>query len=243
MSAFGVGIMHRFRAAAILAALLLVLSACAAPEIPYDRSTAGEIKTIGVVTPRFPSGPAVVLASSVGQSFGLIGALVDAGLQARRESRFQELLVSQNYSVVDDFTATVVRRLREGGYNVTLLPATRDGADFLKQYPAGSGIDAYLDLVSLGYGYIAAGIGSSTPYRPALVVRARLVAAKDSSVLMQDLIVYNPINKVAKAVTIAPDPAYEFVDFDTLVGDPATATKGLQTAVDQSAQAIATLLK
>lgn len=235
--------MLRIRAAALLAVVLGLLSACAAPEIPFDHSSAGDIKTIGVVTPRFPNGPAVVLASSIGKSFGLIGALVDATLEARRESRFQEILTQQNYSVPDAFTTTLVQRLQEGGYSVTVVPIAREHADFLKQYPASSNVDAYLDLVAIGYGYIASGIGSSTPYRPALVVRARLVGAKDSSVLMQDLVVYNPINNVAKAITISPDPGYEFVDFDTLVADPAAATKGLQVAIDRSTQAIATLLK
>ena len=58
--------------------LAVTLGGCTVPKIPFDRSAAGHVRTIGIVTPGFPSGPSVELASSVGQSFGLIGALVGA---------------------------------------------------------------------------------------------------------------------------------------------------------------------
>ena len=63
--------MNRFFAAAALAAIAVWLGSCATkPEIPYDRGSAS-IHTIGIITPAFPDGPSVALASTVGQSFGL----------------------------------------------------------------------------------------------------------------------------------------------------------------------------
>lgn len=51
----------------------VVLAGCqGAPKVPYERS-AGAPKRIGIVTPSFPERPSVVLASSIGKSFGLIG--------------------------------------------------------------------------------------------------------------------------------------------------------------------------
>jgi hypothetical protein len=128
-----------------------------------------------------------------------------------------------------------------------MVPVTRDKSDFLARYPSNAEpkVDAYLDLVAAGYGYVAAGVRSSTPYRPTLAVRARLVSARDSSVLMQDVVVYNPVGPAApsKAVTIAPDPAFQFVNFDALIADPDRAVLGLRAAIEQSAHGIGTLLQ
>jgi hypothetical protein len=74
-------------------------------------------------------------------------------------------------------------------------------------------------------------------------MKARLVSVKDSSVLMQDLILYNPVAPASKAITVAPDPAYTFKDFDALVGNPGNAVQGLKTAADKSAETISQLLQ
>lgn len=234
-------------AIAVIVVALLLVGCAAAPEIPLDHASAGNVKTIGVVTPSFPDKPVVVLASSVGQSFGLIGALVDAGMRANRESKFNELLKQQNFLAQEVFLQNLTARLEATGYTVTMIPLKREKAEFETHYPSDDGtkVDAYLDLVAIGYGYVAAGIGSSTPYRPVFIVRARLVRAKDSSVLMQDVVAYNPVNAGpnVRAITIPPDPAYSFTDFDTLVADPTKAAKGLQSAIEQSTQTVSALLK
>jgi hypothetical protein len=234
----------RIKHAAAGAALGLLLAGCAGvPEIPYDKTVASQIKTIGLVTPRFPDGPDVILASSIGQSFGLIGALVDAGIKANRDSQFKALLNAQNFSEPDLLAQELTTGLQAEGYTVVPLPAQRDQPDFLKQYPPAA-VDAYLDVVGLAYGYIAAGITSTLPYRPFVTLRVRLVKAQDSSVLMQDFVVYNPVGPAIPPhiVTIAPDPAQQYVDFDSLVADPPGAIKGMQTATDKTVETVDKLL-
>lgn len=228
-----------------VAGALLVLGACAAPEIPFDRTHGNEIQTIGVVTPKFPNGAVVVLASTVGQSFGLVGALIDAGMEASRESKFKAILEQQNFSEQDVFLAKLTSSLQSAGYTVATVAIQRQGTTFQASYPIGQEpkVDAYLDLVVTGYGYIAAGVGNSTPYRPICQVRARLVSAKDSSVLMQDLVTYNPYGGTDKMVTIAPDPAVQYTTFDQLVADPNGAVKGLQSATEQTADTVGRLLQ
>ena len=89
-------------------------------------------------------------------------------------------------------------------------PALRpDTRHFLASYPPGAAdqpIDAYLDLIVGAYGYIAAGLQDSAPYRPIFIVSARLTRARDKTVLMQDAVVYNPLNPNDRVVTIAPMP-------------------------------------
>jgi hypothetical protein len=230
---------------ALAVAGALLLGACAAPEIPFDRSHENQIQHIGVVTPKFPNGARVILASTVGQSFGLIGALVDAGMQQARESKFEAILKQENFSEQDVFLAKLTASLQSQGYTVSMISFQRQGSNFADRYPveAEPKVDAYLDLIVTGYGYIAAGIGNSTPYRPICQVRARLVSAKDSSVLMQDLVTFNPYGRTDHTVTIAPDPAVQYTTFDQLVADPNGAVKGLQSATEQTADTVGKLLQ
>src|SRR5262245_65234940 len=86
-----------------IAASAMLLAGCAGkPGIPYDR-TAAQVKTIGIITPRAPDRPTVALATSVGQSFGLIGAMIDAGMQSDRESRLTAAIAPLGGSVPEKF--------------------------------------------------------------------------------------------------------------------------------------------
>jgi hypothetical protein len=207
--------------------------------------SAGDIKTIGIVTPKFPNEASVILATTVGQSFGLVGAIVDAGLQDGRESSFKKIVEAQNFSVQPAFMERLSASLQEHGYTLSDVSAPRRQDNFVDKYPMGSA-DAYLDMVVVNYGYIAAGIGNSTPYRPMVSVKVRLVRAIDSSVLMQDTVLYNPYKAaggMTKAVTISPNPTYEFTTFNDLEEKPEMAVKGLEDAIHQSAVAVANLLR
>jgi len=223
---------------------LLALAGCGTPAVPYDRSTAGDIKTIGLITPRYPDRAYVILASTVGQSFGLIGALVDAGMRSSRESSFASLLASQRYSAPDVFEAQLVAALQAQGYTVEKIAVTRDRQQFLTDYhfPTDVHVDAYLDCISGGYGYIAAGITSEAAYRPIFHIACKLLRVADGAILMRDSVIYNPVNPKGGFVSLPPDPTYQFVDFDTLMGDPPRAIAGLNDAATKTAQAVGTLL-
>lgn len=229
--------------------LFVVLAACATkpPVIPYDRTSSNPVKKIGIVTPEFPDGPHAMLASSVGMSFGLVGALIDAGMEANRDSSLEQVLNAQNFSAYQRFVDGLTASLKAQGYEVEMISATRTKkGEFLKTYPTGEKVDAYLDIVAFNYGYVAAGVAGSTPYRPFLYTQCQLVRASDNSVLMQDQVDYNPINPgngTKDNVAIGPDPAYSFEKFSDLESDPAKATKGVEIAFAQTTNAIGKLLR
>jgi hypothetical protein len=164
-------------------------------------------------------------------------------MQSSRESDFEDAMKAQNYIGNEAFMRHLDGALTAGGYTPAHYTVKREKAGFLKAYPKGgdAAADAHLDIV-MYYGYIASGM--STPYRPFVSVNAKLVRASDNALLMQKSIFYNPLNAAPEnTVTIAPDPAYEFADFDALKGDPEKAAKGLDTAIAQVAGAMGTLLK
>jgi hypothetical protein len=232
-----------FKAAAALAAVL-TLAACAGTEIPYDRSTSG-IKTIGVLTPDISEKPSAILASDIGQSFGLIGALVDVGMQLKRDDKLYAILTARQFAAGATLGNDLVAVLRAHGYDAKLVPITREKSGFLKTYPAEPGVDAYLDVSAFadGYGYVAAGIGRTQPYRPFVWLNVKLVHASDGAALMQDTVMYNPINANAKWVTVSPDPAYQFADFDTLVANPDQTVAGANISLQQTANQIGMLVR
>jgi hypothetical protein len=237
--------MIRIIRGAALAALAL-LSACAhEPTLPYDRTASASNKTIGLLTPGWPSGPSSVLASSVGQSFGLVGALVDAGLESAREKNLVALLKDQNIDAQAIFITALTEDLQKAGYTVVPVPATGKDAtrtNYLKTYPAGGSVDSYLDIPVFNYGYIAAGIGGSTPYRPWFTARVKLVRAADHSVLMQDMVGYNPVFS-KDMVNVSPAPEYAFDKWDDVTANPQKAAEGLHRALEASADSIANLIK
>ena len=230
----------------------LVLAGCAGqPEIPFDKASAGNIQTIGVLTPNMPERPTIWLAGDVGQSFGLVGALVDISMQSNRDDKMWAAMVKSGYVPRDAFLAAVESSLQARGFAAKTIAADRSSAGYLKTYPAAGDnkVDAYLDIAFIGYGhgYAAAGIGSSSLYRPFAYLNCKLVRASDGSVLMQETVLYNYVDvsgfqKDPKAVTISPDPTYGFVDFDTMMSDAKKAIAGEDAAYHQTADTIVGLL-
>ncbi|MBI3676192.1 MAG: hypothetical protein HY243_06205 [Proteobacteria bacterium] len=230
------------------AAVTAVLAGCAAqPEIPFDKSANTNVHTIGIVTPGMPERPTIWLASDMGQSFGLIGALVDAGMEESRDSKVNAMLVNRKFVPRDSFVQALESSLKAQGFDTKAVAVERKQGDYLKSYPAtaDTGADAYLDISAVNYGYVAAGIGSSTPYRPFVYLLCRLVRASDGSVLMQDSIFYNPVAPFGqgKNVSVSPDPAYTFVNFDAMTVEPDRTVTGIDLSLHQTSDALGRLLR
>lgn len=224
----------------------LVLTACATqPEVPYDKSQAANIKTIGILTPSMPAKPTIWLASDIGQSFGLIGALVDAGVQAHRDDAFWKSIDGDQHPPRTAFLNALSASLRQRGFVVQKVAVTRPDGKLLSAYPKSSaGVDAYLDIAftGSGYGYVAAAMGKATPFRPFVYVQCRLVRASDGATLMEDTVLDNPINAPKTVVTVAPNPTYEFTNFDALNADPTKAVAGMDDAFQKAADTVGDLL-
>lgn len=229
--------------------LLGLLAACSAPPIPYDRAATPQVHSIAVVQPGFPDDPSVIVAASPGASFGLVGALIDAAVTAEREKRFTAAIKPIGLAPRDEFTRDLLAAVAAQGYDTRLMPLKRPQTGFVAELKPDSGppVDAWLDCYVGGWGYLAAGTGDSTPYRPIMSLGCQLVRTSDHRKLMRDIVWYNPLSiNVAtrqQAVTLAPDPRYAFTTSDALDAAPAQAVEGIRDSFTRTTQAVGGLLK
>ncbi len=227
--------------------LALAVSACGPkPAISFNRGAANDIQPIGVLDPKVPDrATASIRSVRSGYGGGLIGLAV-ASVESRRDDRLTASLTRQGFNVKERFLARLDVALQDAGYRVVRVPNTRDNTStaFLSVYPPASpgGPQSYLDLVLHEYGYVAS--SALYPYQPYVVVSARLVRARDSSVLMEHIVAYNGSGRFMQANTTIPaDPKFDIDDSDTFIAQPDVTAAGLQAAMDAAADAVAALLR
>lgn len=229
-----------FKKILIIAAAMAV-TACASPYIatPYDRTTANVTRIALVDDSLEPKAIAYEVAST-GGNFGLIGALVDAGIQESRRTAVNEALDSVQFDAETVLERRIASTLNQQGYTVEALSGDREKHDFLVAYPD-TNAEAHLDIVVTNYGYMSSGAGQ--PFRPTVYAKVRLIRASDSSVLMDNMILYNPIAMTEGVITLAPNPEYAFRNREGLLEDPTKLAAGIEDALVQVADAAAQLLR
>lgn len=222
---------------------MALLSACAQNYVakPY---VAGPqpIQKVAVADDSLPDRPIAWEAASVGSNFGLIGALIDAGVQSSRRDAVTEALNSVSFDAEATLEGYVVEALGAQGIETTMLNGPqREKRAFLADYPdAPQGVQAYLDIVLSNYGYISAGHGQ--PWRPTADAMVRLIAASDGKVLMENRITYNTIAAPGGVITLTPNPEYVFESREDMVTHPDRLASGVKDALQQVASTAAKLI-
>jgi hypothetical protein len=228
----------------LVAAMAMTLAACASPYVatPYDRASSS-VQSIALIDDSVPEKAIAYEVASVGGNFGLIGALIDAGIQAERQGAVNEALTGLGFDAESKLEARVIAALAEQGYTAaTLAAADRTKRDFLEVYPgAPADVDGYLDLAVTQYGYMSSGAGQ--PFRPTVWAKVKLVKVSDGSILMENIILYNPLNAVEGVVTLPPNPDYAFKNRSELLEDPDRLAAGIEDALNQVADTAARLLR
>lgn len=235
--------MRRF----LVVGLFVFLAGCATyKSVPFEQSPAHPIETIGLLSPSLPNEPTAFLATTVGQSFGIIGAIVDAGMASSRASSLNSVLTSNKFYIRQEVEGSLTSALEEQGYEVVLVNATRSSKqDFVEAYPTTEQpVDAYLDVIVPLYGYASAGIGGSTPWRPFAHMKTRLVRAGDKTVLMREDIAYNRLtDRNDDTVTISADPSFQYSNFSGLESNSEKSAEGVRVAIAEASKTVGKLLK
>jgi hypothetical protein len=236
----------RLISAAALAALTLAGCATAPKQAAFNRDAA-HVKTIAVL-PMRKSELDLMILNNPGYSFGLIGTAIAEANRIPKRNTLREHAQQAGLDHVALLKEELSKALAQRGYDVRWTEpvmedgkakTSRDGWGVRKKYDAIADADAQLD-VNFGFvGYAAAGSSDGAPYRPTAVVTARLVSADGKRELFSDFVVYNNVFGRKNAITINPNGAYVYPDFDDLDHAGPKAIDGLRDAVGAAANELA----
>ena len=227
----------------MLAALApLSLVACAAPYagVPYA-APATPVERVALAADPLPDEVIAYEAASVAGNFGLIGALVDAGVQASRKDRVNDALASINYAPEPRFEQYLTEALAQQRIQLAVSKGpNREKRKFLTTYSGAEGAQAFLDFNVTSFGYLNAG---SQMWRPVVTADVRLVDAVTKKTLMENRIFYNPITPQDGVITISPNPEYQFRNREDMVTQPERLAAGIDDALRQVADTAVKLLR
>ena len=231
--------MIRLLAAAFAA---LSISACSTyVPVPYE-SDIENVETIALIEDVGKAEVRAFEVASAGSNFGLIGALVDAGIQESRRQALLELLNAENFNGQAYFRESLKRSLEARGYTVEIVDlGERDGLKLIGEYPQGeTGADAYLDAVLRGWGVMSSGVG--TPFRPVAGGEAVLVEPGTNRIMMKNAINIGGTYTPQGQISLSPPPV-EFANRDDLLADPTHTVDAIKQAIDLMADTFAGLLE
>lgn len=230
--------------ATVAVSAMALLSACASNYVatPYVAGP-DRLGRVAVADDSVPEQLIAAEIASIGSNFGLIGALINAGVQDSRQDALTSALGTISFDAENTLEGYMVEALAQKGIQATLLNGPqRERRVFLADYPdAPEGVEAYFDLVLTHYGYLSAGHGQ--PWRPTAEATVRLVSVAGGRVLLENRIAYNTMNAPRGVITLTPNPEYVFESREDMVSDPRRLAGGLQDAFQQIATTAATLIR
>lgn len=232
----------------LLACTLLGGGCVSAPkQLGFDRTAQAQLRSIEVLPMRHAEID-LVIVNNPGYSFGLIGVAVAEANRAPKSRWLREQSATAKLDSLGTFTAAFESAMRERGYELAWAEprmepekarTKRDMWGLRKSYLPTSH-DALLDINFGFIGYASAGSSDKAPYRPTVVVTARLLSADNRKVLFEDQVIYNSVFPGrGAAITINPDEAYRYPDFDDLKAAGQTAIEGLPPAFEAVARELA----
>lgn len=243
------------RVTALLLLSLTLLGGCVSTpkSRPFNAAAHAELKHVEVL-PMRPTALDVYIVNNPGMSFGLIGGLIAEGHLATRRSWLKEQVEAKQFNHVETFRSAFAEAMEREGYTVSWpngdvevakpkIPRNMWG--IRKSYPAPSepAAQALLD-VNFGFvGLASAGSSDGAPYRPTVILTARLMDASGKTELFQEVITHNNVfPNTGDTVQVSPDPTHAYPDFDALKAAGTAPVDGLEQAFRRVAERLAQLL-
>lgn len=233
---------------AVLAAFSLAACVSAPKQVAANRDDTAALRHVQVLPIRHSELDLVIL-NNPGASFGLIGATIAEANRVSKRNKMRAHFEKVQLDHVAKLQQALTSQMAERGITLhwpePVMAAKkergvkREPYGLRKHYDAaGDGMDAILD-VNFGFvGYAAAGAGKSAPYRPTVVLSARLVSADGRENLMTDYFIHNNAFNDAKAVVVEPDDRHVYPDFDDLDAAGPAAADGLTVAIEKTVAAL-----
>lgn len=221
---------------------------------PFNAAAHADLKQVEVL-PMRQTELNVFIANNPGYSFGLIGALVAESHLSTRRSWLSEQVNAKQFDHVETFRAAFTEAMEREGYALSWPNGSveapkpkiaRNMWGIRKNYPAPSQPTAQA-LLDVNFGFVglaSAGSSDGAPYRPTVILTARLMDARGKTELFQEVITHNNVfPNTGNTVQISPDPAHAYPDFDALKAAGTAPVDGLEQAFRRVAERLAQLLR
>ncbi len=247
--------MQRLMRTAVLVSAVILSACVSTPKSrPFNAAQHADMQQIEALAMRH-SEPTVLIVNNPAMSFGVIGVLAAEAHMASRRSWLEKQITATGFDHVETFTRALDQAMLTHGYTL-IWPAgvaetpkartARTAWGNRKQYAAASD-PASAGLLDVNFGFIgfaSAGSSDSSPYRPTVVVSARLLDAEGKQELFYETVVYNDVFPgIGQGLMLSPDPEHNYPDFDALKSADAAAIDALKIAFERTAIHLADQLR
>lgn len=223
-----------------------LLSGCAGVQfVQFDRTKSAP-RSIALVSVVQPKKISVVNMGGAAGAFGLVGGLVQAGINEDNSNTYTDMAKKNNVSFSEMVTSSLSKQLEAKGYAVILandvtVPLTVDEKDF--DYSSITvKTDAILHVWYTVNGYISP--PNSTSYQPWIVINARFIDGKSKAKLYIRTLMtcgwpYKNKDETKVEAVVACGEKYRYSSFDDLTNNFQQSVEGLRDCIQQIAAQIA----
>lgn len=155
----------------------------------------------------------------------IVGSVVSAIVTAENSEKITTAMTADPPNLAARINDAIEAQLREAGYDVVRVTATREKADkLLKDYSSiAADADIYLDTMIKFVGYMRAGLGAD--YAPGVRIGLRVVGPDKRTEIADDGFGYEQGRTFRNAFAYGSD--YKFADMDSLRAQLPRAKEGL----------------
>src|SRR5262245_37254788 len=224
------------RLSPFLVFVVVLMSGGCAPSVPHlalNKEANPRIQKIALLEVPEPQVHPVVNMGGGAMAFGLIGGLVQAGVNQSNTTEFTKRMKSGNLTLGAALADALRAELPRDGYEVSYLSGVRpkaksDGKEM--DYRAiETEADAILDVWFVAAGYLST--QSSTIYEPWVRVTARLVSSKTREPIYFQILNYGAIMKADGIVNLPATPVFTYGTAGTLLERANEAADGLRASI------------
>lgn len=221
----------------------LFLGGCVSvPNVDADRATTSRIKKITLLAIPAPREIPVANLGGAAGAFGLVGGLVQAGVNSSHAKQFAGYLASKKIDLAHSLEDAVIAALKEDGFEVMVdrnqkpkLAPDGKSDDFSNvQVDA----DAILSVWSVSIGYISP--PNSSHYEPSGIVKVRLLDAKTKTDLYYKTFVIGWKLPMKESIYLETDDEFRYKSIEEFTIHEDEAVQGLFAAQKLVAQKIKT---
>ena len=221
----------------------LFLSGCVTvPNVDADRAATNRIKKIALLAVPAPREIPVANLGGASSAFGLVGGLVQAGVNSSQAKQFAEFLTLKKIDLAQTLEAAVIAALKDDGFEVTverkLKPKVASDGKSDDYSDLHVDADAILSVWSVSFGYVSP--PNTTHYAPSGVVKVRLLDAKTKADIYYKTFVIGWKLPMKESVYLETDGRFRYKSIGEFASHEEEAVQGLFEAQQLVARKIKT---